>query len=140
MHACIGKGNGNPLQYSCLENPADRGAWWAAIYGVAQSRTRLKQLSSSNKATREALFIPWPWGYFGGAGGWTHCLLSSRGGLGTNASHASRNLCAPSRMGPYSLGEGKGASLGQRPITQLVMKPMGLFSDRCFKIHNLKNK
>ena len=44
---CIGKGNGNPLQYSCLENPRDGGAWWAAVYGVAQSRTQLKQLSSS---------------------------------------------------------------------------------------------
>ena len=42
-----GEGNGNPLQYSCMENPRDRGAWWAAIYGVAQSRTQLKQLSSS---------------------------------------------------------------------------------------------
>ena len=40
--ACIGKGNGNPLQCSCLENPRDRGAWQAAIHGVAQSRTRLK--------------------------------------------------------------------------------------------------
>ena len=40
--ACIGEGNGNPLQCSCLENPMDRGAWWAAVYGVAQSRTRLK--------------------------------------------------------------------------------------------------
>ena len=39
---CIGEGNGNPLQCSCLENPRDRGAWWAAVYGVAQSRTRLK--------------------------------------------------------------------------------------------------
>ena len=38
--------NGNPLQYSSLENPRDRGAWWAAVYGVAKSRTRLKQLSS----------------------------------------------------------------------------------------------
>ena len=45
---CIGEGNGNPLQCSCLENPTDGGAWWAAIYGVAQSRTRLKRLSSSN--------------------------------------------------------------------------------------------
>ena len=45
-----GEGNGNPLQYSCLENPRDGGAWWAAIYGVAQSRTRLKRLSSSNQA------------------------------------------------------------------------------------------
>ena len=46
--SCIGEGNGNPLQYSCLENPRDRGAWWAAVYGVAQSRTRLKRLSSSS--------------------------------------------------------------------------------------------
>ena len=45
----IGEGSGNPLQYSCLENPRDGGAWWAAIYGVAQSRTRLKRLSSSSK-------------------------------------------------------------------------------------------
>ena len=43
----IGGGNGNPLQCSCLENPRDGGAWWAAVYGVAQSRTRLKRLSSS---------------------------------------------------------------------------------------------
>ena len=43
-----GEGNGNPLQCSCLENPRDGRAWWAAIYGVAQSRTRLKQLSSSS--------------------------------------------------------------------------------------------
>ena len=48
--SCIGEGNGNPLQCSCLENPRDRGAWWAAIYGVAQSRTRLKRLSSSNSS------------------------------------------------------------------------------------------
>ena len=44
----IGEGNGNPLQCSCLENPRDGGAWWAAVYGVAESRTRLKQLSSSS--------------------------------------------------------------------------------------------
>ena len=43
--SCIGEGNGNPLQCSCLENPRDRGAWWAAVYGVAQSRTRLTRLS-----------------------------------------------------------------------------------------------
>ena len=47
--SCIGEGNGNPLQYSCLENPRDGGAWWAAIYGVTQSRTRLKQLSSNDQ-------------------------------------------------------------------------------------------
>ena len=46
--SCIGEGNGDPLQCSCLENPKDRGAWWAAVYGVAQSWTRLKRLSSSS--------------------------------------------------------------------------------------------
>ena len=46
--SCIGEGNGNPLQCSCQENPRDGGAWWAAVYGVAQSRTRLKRLSSSS--------------------------------------------------------------------------------------------
>ena len=40
--SCIGEGNGNPLQCSCLENPRDRGAWWTAVYGVAESQTRLK--------------------------------------------------------------------------------------------------
>ena len=48
--SCIGEGNGNPLQCSCLENPRDRGAWWAAVYGVTQSRTRLKRLSSSSSS------------------------------------------------------------------------------------------
>ena len=45
--SCIGEGNGNPLQCSCLENPRDGGAWWAAVYGVAQGRTLLKRRSSS---------------------------------------------------------------------------------------------
>ena len=49
--SCIGEGNGNPLQCSCLENPRDGGASWAAIYGVAQSRTWLKRLSSSNSSS-----------------------------------------------------------------------------------------
>ena len=52
---CIGEGNGNPLQCSRLENPRNRGAWWAAVYGVAQSRTRLKQLSSSSSSSRGVL-------------------------------------------------------------------------------------
>ena len=50
MHACIGEGNGNPLQYSCLENPRDGGAWSAAIHRVTQSRTRLRRLSSSSSS------------------------------------------------------------------------------------------
>ena len=50
--SCIGEGNGNPWQCSCLENPRDGGAWWAAVYGVAPSRTRLKRLSSSSSSSR----------------------------------------------------------------------------------------
>ena len=53
----IGKGNVSPLQYSCLENPVDRGAWWAAVHGVAQSRTRLKQMCSG--CWRRLLRVPW---------------------------------------------------------------------------------
>ena len=60
--SCIGEGNGNALQCSCLENPRDRGAWWAAVYGVAQSRTRLQQLSSSSSSIR-----------------WFHLVLQSLG-------------------------------------------------------------
>ena len=54
--------NGNPLQCSCLENPRDRGAWWAAVYGVAQSRTWLKRLSNSSRSTHSRILswrIPW---------------------------------------------------------------------------------
>ena len=55
--SCIGERNGNPLQCSCLENPRDRGAWWAAVYGVAQSRTWLKWLSSSSSSRGSLLFL-----------------------------------------------------------------------------------
>ena len=56
--SCIGEGNGNPLQCSCLENPRDGGAWWAAICGVAQNRTRLMWLISSS-SSREAWEFEW---------------------------------------------------------------------------------
>ena len=61
-----GGGNDNPLQCSCLENPRDGGAWWGAVYGVAQSRTRLKQLSSNQcRRLKRYGFDPWvrkiPW-------------------------------------------------------------------------------
>ena len=63
--SCIREGNGNPLQCSCLENPRKGGAWWAAVYGVAQSRTRLKWLSSSSSSTVQLLSRVWlsaaPW-------------------------------------------------------------------------------
>ena len=55
--SCIGGGNGNPLQCSCLENPRDGGAWWAAVYGVAQSWTRLKRLSSSSSIYLLELYV-----------------------------------------------------------------------------------
>ena len=54
-----GGGNGNPLQCSCLENPRDAGAWWAAVYGVAQGRTRLKRLSSSSHKLK--IYHKWMW-------------------------------------------------------------------------------
>ena len=58
--SCIGEGNGNPIQCFCLENPRDRGAWWAAIYGVTQNWTRLMRLSSSSSSlTRAWTWAPW---------------------------------------------------------------------------------
>ena len=54
--SCNGEGNGNPLQCSCLENPRDGGAWWAAVYGVTQSRTWLKRLSSSSSIFQMAIW------------------------------------------------------------------------------------
>ena len=58
--SCTGEGNGNPLQCSCLENPRDRGAWWASVYGAAQSRTRLKWLSSSSSSMATCLKTTFP--------------------------------------------------------------------------------
>ena len=54
--SCIGEGNGNPVRCSCLENPRDAGAWWAAVYGVVQSQTRLKRLSSSSSSRNQEKF------------------------------------------------------------------------------------
>ena len=56
-YSLIAEGNGNPLHCSCLENPRDGGAWWAAVYGVAQSRTRLKRLSSSSSILFNTIWI-----------------------------------------------------------------------------------
>ena len=55
--SCIGEGNGNPLQCSCLESPRDEGAWWAAVCGVTQSRTRLKRLSSSSSSSILLIYL-----------------------------------------------------------------------------------
>ena len=69
--ACIGEGNGNPLQCSCLENPRDGGAWWAAVYGVTQSWTQLKWLSSSSSSIISNVehFLSTCWKYL-----FCHCL------------------------------------------------------------------
>ena len=58
--SCIGEGNGNPLQCSCLENPRDGGAWWAAVSGVTPRWTRLKQISSSSRSSSRLVvtFLP----------------------------------------------------------------------------------
>ena len=71
--SCIGEGNGDPLQCSCLENPRDGGAWWAAVYGAAQSRTRLKWLSSSSSGLH----------YSSTSVGWLCCTGSGLGGWGS---------------------------------------------------------
>ena len=72
---CIGEGNGTPLLCSCLENSRDGGAWWAAVYGVAQSRTRLTRLSSSSSSVYISIqifqFIPSPFS------SWKPCLFST---------------------------------------------------------------
>ena len=72
--SCIGEGNGNPLQRSCLENPRDGGAWWAPIYGVTQSRTRLKRLSSSTAAVgkKKKNSVSWDNALWKGVGQLTH--------------------------------------------------------------------
>ena len=57
--SCIGEGNSNPAQCSCLENPRDGGAWWAALSGVAQSQTRLKWLRSSSRGNRDHIANVW---------------------------------------------------------------------------------
>ena len=81
--SCTGEGNGNPLQCSCLENPRDGGAWWAAVYGVAQSRTWLTRLSSSSSQTlcyRLPLFLQFIHTfrklYFWNRGLFTHCVYN----------------------------------------------------------------
>ena len=120
--SCIGEGNGNPLQCSCLENSRDGGAWWAAIYGVAQSQTRLKQLSSSSSRNnlpkgfqgdldgKESVFIVWVWSL-----GWEGPLEE---GMSTHSSilawripwteeHDGLPSMGLQRVGPVSLWETK---------------------------------
>ena len=78
--SCIGEGNGNPLQCSCLENPRDGEAWWAVVYGVTQSQTRLKRLSSSRLLSHiMSIFL-----FFSFLGGGCMRLLYNQHGIGMN--------------------------------------------------------
>ena len=79
----IGEGNGNPLQCSCLDNPRDREAWWTAVYGITQSWTQLKQLSSNSSsisAVRVLVNKAGPqYGHLQGLAGTAACVLRERG-------------------------------------------------------------
>ena len=86
--SCIGEGNGNPLQCSCLENPRDGGAWWAAVYGVTQSRTRLKWLSSSRDETERGEWKSWLKAQHSESedhGIWSHHFMGNRWGNSGNS-------------------------------------------------------
>ena len=102
----------NPLQYSCLENPRDHGAWWAAVYGVAQNRTRLKQLSSSSSSW--AFILIWP--FMMDLSSFSRCLFAlpfilhqwtvSAPGAGTVSALFSRASSAPrTARGTFWLSE-----------------------------------
>ena len=117
----VGEGNGNPLQCSCLQNPRDRGAWWAAIYGVTQSQTRLKRLSSSSLTASPLLFFgslcghlpsPRPHGPFPGAKGQTICHSSLR--------PLSWVQYSPDRQGTAPLVGGSGQHTGQDVVANGV--------------------
>ena len=73
--SCIGEGNGNPLQCSCLENPRDRGAWWAAVYGVTQSQTWLKRLSSSRECIQRDKYEQLHNSWYLFLCLWVHCCI-----------------------------------------------------------------
>ena len=90
--SCIGEGNGNPLQCSCLEYPRDGGAWWAAVYGVAQSWTRLKRIAAA-------------------AAGWVRAVTGGNGGISRAGLGANKGPGLTSRM-PYIRAEGHWVTQG----------------------------
>ena len=97
--SCIGEGNGNPLQCSCLEKPRDGGAWWAAIYGVAQSQTRLKWLNSSSS------------GFSSGARAAEHAgFSSSAAACGILVPRLGTEPASPTLQGRFSTTEPPGES------------------------------
>ena len=96
----IGEGNGNPLQCSCLENPRDGGAWWAAVYGVAQSQTRLQRLSSSSSSSSSSR-DPKPFSPISSSWKWYSSHSSGNDQLG--GTHITSCLSSPFSL-PYKQG------------------------------------
>ena len=89
--SCIGEDNGNPLQCSCLENPRDGAAWWAAVYGVAQSRTQLKRLSrlSSRETSKlSSIMTTYPWVL------WVWCCVKQGFNHEISRGEDTRTLCS----------------------------------------------
>ena len=107
--SCFGEGNGNPLQCSCLENPRDGGAWWAAVYGVTQSQTGLKRLSSSSSKMREiSLIIHFFFFNIGSCTRWSHipCAAGPLMGWGQRCREVVGNEENEGRRRKDSWGEG----------------------------------
>ena len=100
--SCIGEGNGNPLQCSCLENPRDRGAWWAAVYGVAQSRTWLKWLSSSSNMMKWTTWVNQTFKCAASYWSGSRYFYSSKGLIIKRGHHVLEGLAAPSPTPPIA--------------------------------------
>ena len=100
--SCIGEGNSNPLQCSCLENPRYRGGWWAAVYGVAQSRTRLKRLSSSS-SSRNIHRTPPPGAFPADHLLFLLLLLFTRSAQSSPVAQSCPTLCDPMNRSPPGL-------------------------------------
>ena len=93
--SCIGEGNGNPLQCSCLENPRDSGAWWTAVYGVSQSRTRLKRQQQQYLPANSAD----PWGACLISGPWSGLLFP--GSRDSQSRKRPMGVCGASAAPPH---------------------------------------
>ena len=104
--SCIGEGNGNPLQCSCLENPRDGGAWWATVYGVAQSWTRLKRLNSSSS------------GVFPVHAGCGYQIMAPHGSLGLRLARPHLSLTHLWRRTPACRSHSPQSSLSAAPATR----------------------
>ena len=134
--SCIGEGNGNPLECSCLENPRGGGTWWAAVYGVAQNWTQLKQLSSSSShPTISSSVISFSWlQSFPAAGSFQMSQLFTSGGQSIGVS-ASTSVLAMNTQ-DWSLGwtgwiflQSKGLS---RVFSNTTVQKLQFFSAQLF--------